>query len=125
MVSTRPLSRMTTPLPPRSVPRMDAVKASDGTIVCKVTMDSSAWLRSNWNSSGSGCLTIGSSERGFSVMVPFQPATRRRQRIGYGTRSNLGHGSAHAKGLDAVQGLLNVLQDVLDILQADGEPEQP
>jgi hypothetical protein len=34
-------------------------------------------------------------------------------------------GAPLPRGLDAIEGLLNVVQDVLDILQAYGEPEQP
>src|SRR4051812_35555211 len=59
MVSTRPSSRITTPLPMRSVPRMGAVNASSGTADRIITTASSAASRSNFQSSGRGRISAG------------------------------------------------------------------
>src|SRR5256885_1724968 len=62
MVSTSPSSRMTTPLPIRSVPRIPAVKASSGTSERKSTIESSAASRSKRNSSALGCISGGNAQ---------------------------------------------------------------
>src|SRR5882762_10135124 len=62
MVSTSPSSRMTTPLPMRSVPRIPAVKASSGTSERKSTIESSAASRSKRNSSALGCISGGNAQ---------------------------------------------------------------
>src|SRR5439155_19668893 len=62
MVRTSPSSRMTTPLPTRSVPRITAVKASSGTSERKSTIESSAASRSKRNSSALGCISGGNAQ---------------------------------------------------------------
>src|SRR5437867_6191714 len=62
MVSTSPSSRMTTPLPIRSVPRIPAVKASSGTSERNSTIESSAASRSKRNSSALGCISGGNAQ---------------------------------------------------------------
>src|SRR6266853_445791 len=62
MVSTSPSSRMTTPLPIRSVPSIPAVKASSGTSERKSTIESSAASRSKRNSSALGCISGGNAQ---------------------------------------------------------------
>src|SRR6267378_1659277 len=62
MVRTRPSSRMTTPLPMRSVPRMPAVNASSGTSARSNTIESSAPSRSNRASSVLGCISGGNAQ---------------------------------------------------------------
>src|SRR5882672_2711791 len=62
MVSTSPSSRMTTPLPMRSVPRIPAVKASSGTSERSSTMESSTASRSKRNSSALGCISGGNAQ---------------------------------------------------------------
>src|SRR6266478_2826146 len=57
MVSTSPSSRMTTPLPIRSVPRIPAVKASSGTSERNSTIESNAAAMSKRNSSSLGCIS--------------------------------------------------------------------
>src|SRR5258708_1729859 len=68
MVRTRPSSRMTMPLPARSVPRMDAVKASSGISERNCTTASSAGSRSNRNSSCCGCTPLGNAQLPCSAM---------------------------------------------------------
>src|SRR6266849_6374632 len=62
MVSTSQTSRMTTPLPIRSVPRIPAVKASSGTSERNSTIESSAASRSKRNSSALGCISGGNAQ---------------------------------------------------------------
>src|SRR5882762_186422 len=62
MVSTSPSSRMTTPLPIRSVPRIPAVNASSGTSARSSTIESSAASRSKRDSSGLGCISGGNAQ---------------------------------------------------------------
>src|SRR6266571_2561873 len=62
MVSTSPSSRMTTPLPTRSVPRIPAVKASSGTSERNSTIESSAASRSKGDSSALGCISGGNAQ---------------------------------------------------------------
>src|SRR5712675_1231488 len=62
MVSTSPSSRMTTPLPIRSVPSMPAVNASSGTSARSSTIESSAASRSKRDSSGLGCISGGNAQ---------------------------------------------------------------
>src|SRR5437867_1026341 len=62
MVRTSPSSRMTTPLPIRSVPRIPAVKASSGTSERNSTIESSAASRSKRNSSALGCISGGNAQ---------------------------------------------------------------
>src|SRR5216683_1610116 len=62
MVSTSPSSRMTTPLPIRSVPRIPAVKASSGTSERNSTIESSAASRSKRKSSALGCIAGGNAQ---------------------------------------------------------------
>src|SRR5258706_8450929 len=95
MVRTRPSSRMITPLPMRSVPRIPAVKASSGTSARNNTSESSAVSRSNETAAGSGCISRGNAqlpdsamrspacgiftEQGFAEAVPQDVAVARRQ----------------------------------------------
>src|SRR6266850_5434699 len=62
MVSTSPSSRITTPLPIRSVPRIPAVKASSGTSERNSTIESSAASKSKRNSSALGCISGGNAQ---------------------------------------------------------------
>src|SRR4051812_45716203 len=62
MVSTRPSSPITIPLPARSVPRMDAVKASSGTSDRSCTTASSTGSSSKRNSSCRGCTSFGNAQ---------------------------------------------------------------
>ncbi len=55
MVNTRPSRPMTAPWPMRSVPRIEAVKASSGISACTSTTDLSAESRSKLSSSCLGC----------------------------------------------------------------------
>src|SRR2546427_4057014 len=62
MVRTSPSSRMTPPLPIRSVPRIPAVKASSGISERNSTIESSAASRSKRNSSALGCISGGNAQ---------------------------------------------------------------
>src|SRR5713226_7387372 len=62
MVSTSPSSRITTPLPIRSVPSMPAVKASSVTSARNSTIESSTASRSKRASSDLGCISGGNAQ---------------------------------------------------------------
>ena len=77
---TRPSSRITTPLPVRSVPSIDAVNASSGTSARSPTTLSSADLRSNATSPCVGCNAGGNAQRVRSVTNwPFGAIARQRR----------------------------------------------
>ena len=62
MVSTRPSSPMTTPLPVRSVPRIDAVNASSGTSARSATTAFIVAARSKRTSAAFGCRLGGNAQ---------------------------------------------------------------
>src|SRR5256885_9482568 len=89
MVSTSPSSRMTTPLPIRSVPRIPAVKASSGTSERKSTIESSAASRSKRNSSALGCISGGNAQllrSGMGLPAKSRPAFYGRGRLRVSSR---------------------------------------
>ena len=71
MVSTRPVSRMTMPLPARSWPSVPAVKASAGISASILTTERRVRSRSNSTSSGRGCCASGTSQWGLSTMARY------------------------------------------------------
>src|SRR5262249_14714704 len=73
MVRTRPSSRITTPFPTRSVPRICAVNASSGTSARNCTTASSAPSRSKRQSSGRGRISTGNCQSLFSAMKKSGP----------------------------------------------------
>src|SRR5512134_1713641 len=70
MVSTRPSSRITTPLPARSVPRICAVNASSGISARTRTTAPSAASRSKRQSSGCGRSSAGNAQSVGSLTAP-------------------------------------------------------
>src|SRR5262249_22095295 len=73
MVRTRPSSRITTPFPTRSVPRICAVNASSGISARSCTTASSAPSRSKRQSSGRGRISTGNCQSLFSAMKKSGP----------------------------------------------------
>src|SRR5579885_3141232 len=69
MVSTRPFSRISTALPARSVPRVAAENASDGTVASRRSTELSARSRSKAKSSGRGRASAGISQSVFSLIM--------------------------------------------------------
>src|SRR6185295_4426334 len=69
MVSTMPFSEITTPLPARSVPRIEAVNASSGISERTSTTASSACSRSKRQSSGFGRISFGNAQSFCSAMA--------------------------------------------------------
>src|SRR5262245_32302934 len=97
MVRTSPSSRMTTPLPMRSVPRMPAVNASSGTSARNSTIESSADSRSNRVCSRLGCISGGNAQLLRSAMRcplrkgrSFYGSMRARVSLGFGTLPRTG-----------------------------------